>query len=97
MMKKTSVTALSILMGLFLISGCDPQQSYGSRSEDPSYELFIIHNLAETIGYIDLDDNTYHNADAQKRVFPAGSSPNQLVADKTKGRLYSINSTSNSI
>ncbi len=89
------IPLLFITVSLFM--SCDPTFHMGRRLSEPEREVFVIHGLGESIGYYDIDEDTYYHTDSQGSPFLVGSSPNQLIIDKANNLLYSINSTSNSI
>ena len=96
-MRKIILRVIFILSIIFFFNGCDPSIDVGKRDIEPEREIFVVHGLGQSIGYYDIDEDVFHMKTSSGAPFLVGSSPNQLIIDKVRNLLYSVNSLDNSI
>ena len=96
-MRQIILRVIFILSIVFIFNGCDPSIEIGKREIEPDREIFVVHGLGQSIGYYDIDEDIFHMETPSGAPFLVGSSPNQLIIDKDRNLLYSVNSLDNSI
>ncbi|NCB02674.1 MAG: hypothetical protein EOM67_10980 [Spirochaetia bacterium] len=95
--KKRYIYSTLFSLLITLLVSCDPSFEIARRIAEPDREVLVIHNLGQSLGYYDLEKEVYYNKGSNGEPFLLGNSPNQLVVDKVRNLIFSINSTSNSI